>query len=213
MARELADLRQRVSTPNPTKNKTDIVKLDVSAYGGEDDGRFHLNRRFCEVDIAVEARQLSTDLARTRFLLSKLMGEGKEVGARQTRWRRLLLPDHGDDEACPAGRQDRMSMLEYIQKVRHLKSCITTRPMDMTTQVHVFVSGMNAGYQRFYLTRKTSDTLEEAFATALREDYGVTAFQAFDISRSPAPEPEPVLMEIDVIQHYDGYRGATCTTR
>ncbi|KAG2770366.1 hypothetical protein PC116_g22165 [Phytophthora cactorum] len=106
-----------------------------------------------------------------------------------------------------------MSMLEYIQKVRHLKSCITTRPMDMTTQVHVFVSGMNAGYQRFYLTRKTPDTLEEAFATALREDYGVTAFQAFDISRSPAPEPEPVLMEIDVIQHYDGYRGATCTTR
>ncbi|KAG2786035.1 hypothetical protein PC129_g10803 [Phytophthora cactorum] len=53
MARELADLRQRVLTPTLTRNKTDSVKLDVSAYSGE--GRLHLNRWFCEVDIAVEA--------------------------------------------------------------------------------------------------------------------------------------------------------------
>ncbi|KAE9038964.1 hypothetical protein PR001_g7726 [Phytophthora rubi] len=74
-------------------------------------------------------------------------------------------------------------MLEYIQQARHLVSCITTHPIDMATQVHVFVSGMNAGYQRFYLTRKVPMTLEEAFATALREDYSVTASQAFDVSR------------------------------
>ncbi|KAG2763902.1 hypothetical protein PC129_g21850 [Phytophthora cactorum] len=78
MARELADLRRRVSTPTPAKNKTDIVKLDVSSYSGEGDGRLHLNRWFGEVDIAIEARQLSTELARTRFLLSKLTGKAKE---------------------------------------------------------------------------------------------------------------------------------------
>ncbi|KAG3005457.1 hypothetical protein PC121_g11492 [Phytophthora cactorum] len=78
MARELADLRQRVSTPTPTKNKTDTVKLYVSSYSGGGGGRLHLNRWFCEVDIAIEARQLSTKLARTRFLLSKLMGKVKE---------------------------------------------------------------------------------------------------------------------------------------
>ncbi|KAG6623849.1 polyprotein [Phytophthora cinnamomi] len=77
MARELADLRQRATTPTSTKNKTDIVKLDVSTYIGEGKGRLHLNRWFCEVDIAIEARQLSTELARTRFLLSKLAGKAK----------------------------------------------------------------------------------------------------------------------------------------
>ncbi|OWZ06965.1 polyprotein [Phytophthora megakarya] len=77
MVRELANLRQRVSPPTQTKNKSDIVKLDVSTYSGEGEGRLHLNRFFCEVDIAVEARQISTELARTRFL-SKLGGKAKE---------------------------------------------------------------------------------------------------------------------------------------
>ncbi|KAG4038770.1 hypothetical protein PC123_g25668 [Phytophthora cactorum] len=92
-----------------------------------------------------------------------------------------------------------MSMLEYIQRTRHLISCITTHPVDMATQVHVFVSDMSAGYQRFYLTWKTPSTLEEAFAVALREDYSMTASQAFDVSRAPASEPEPEPMEIDAI--------------
>ncbi|KAG3196124.1 hypothetical protein PC128_g7910 [Phytophthora cactorum] len=78
MARELADLRQRVSTPTQTKNKTDIVKLDVSTYRGEGDGRLHLNLWFGEVDIAIEARQLAIELVCTRFLLSKLTGKAKE---------------------------------------------------------------------------------------------------------------------------------------
>uniref|UniRef100_H3H6H2 Uncharacterized protein n=1 Tax=Phytophthora ramorum TaxID=164328 RepID=H3H6H2_PHYRM len=78
LTRELADLRRRATTPTPSKNKTDIVKLDVSTYSGEGKTRLHLNRWFCEVDIAIEARQLSTELARTRFLLSKLSGKAKE---------------------------------------------------------------------------------------------------------------------------------------
>ncbi|ETI54389.1 hypothetical protein F443_02779 [Phytophthora nicotianae P1569] len=78
MARELADLRQQVSTPAQIKNKTNIVKLDVSTYSGEGESRLHLKRWFCEVDIAIEARQLSTELARTCFLLSKLTGKAKD---------------------------------------------------------------------------------------------------------------------------------------
>ncbi|KAG6623240.1 putative Polyprotein [Phytophthora cinnamomi] len=229
MARELADLRQRATTLTSTKNKTDIVKLDVSTYSGEGKGRLHLNRWFCEVDIAIEARQLSTELARTRFLLSKLAGNAKEwalgklvadascfptMASMKADLRLAFEPPQ--DESVQRStflslKQGHMSMLEYIQRARHLVSCITSHPVDMATQVHVFISGMNAGYQRFYLTRKTPSTLEEAFAVALREDYSVTASQAFDVSRDPAPEPEP--MEVDAIQHYGGRRGPTSSSR
>ncbi|OWY91880.1 polyprotein [Phytophthora megakarya] len=92
-----------------------------------------------------------------------------------------------------------MSLLEYIHRSRRLVSCITIHPVDMATQVHVFISGMNAGYQRFYLTRKTPSTLEEAFAVALREDYSVTASQAFDVSRPLVNEPEPEPMEVGAL--------------
>ncbi|KAG3204803.1 hypothetical protein PC128_g1690 [Phytophthora cactorum] len=230
MAREFADLRQRVSTPTPATNNTDIVKLDVSSYSGEDDRRLHLNRWFCEVGIAIEARQLSIELARTRFLLSKLTGKAKEwalgklvadascfptMSAMNADLRLAFEPPQDERvqrSAFLSLKQGRMSMLEYIQRARHLISCITTHPVDMATQVHVFVSGMNAGYQRFYLTRKTPSTLEEVFAVALREDYSVTASQAFDVSRARAPEPEPEPMEIDAIQQFNDRRGATPST-
>ncbi|POM77248.1 Hypothetical protein PHPALM_5395 [Phytophthora palmivora] len=110
-------------------------------------------------------------------------------------------------------KQGHMSMLEYIQHARHLVSCLTANPMDMVTQIHVFISGMNAGYQRFYLTRKTPSTLEEAFAIALREDYSVTASQAFDVSRPITHGPEPEPMEVDAIPHYGGRREPTSSTR
>ncbi|KAG3068883.1 hypothetical protein PI125_g23328 [Phytophthora idaei] len=163
MARELADLRQRVSTPTLTKNKTDIIKLDVSACNGEGDGFLHLNRWFCEVDIAVEARQLSTELARTPFLLSKLTGKAKEwalgklvvdascfptMEAMKADLRLAVEPPQDETvqrSAFLSLKQGCMSMLEYISRARHLISCITTFPVEMATQVHVFVSGMNAG--------------------------------------------------------------------
>jgi hypothetical protein len=73
-------------------------------------------------------------------------------------------------------------MRDYIQHALHLVSCTVANPIDMMTQVHVFVTGMNAGFQCFYSTRKPAATLEEAFATELREDYSVTASRAFPTS-------------------------------
>ncbi|GMF39318.1 unnamed protein product [Phytophthora fragariaefolia] len=83
----------------------------------------------------------------------------------------------------------------------------------MATQVHVFVSGMNAGYQRFYLTRKTPSTLEEAFTVALPEDYSVSASHAFDASRPLVHDPEPEPMEVDTIQSYRLRREPTSPSR
>lgn len=75
----------------------------------------------------------------------------------------------------------RSSMLDYIQRTRHLASRIVKSHIDVVTQVHIFVACMNAGHQCFYLTRKPPGSLEDAFADALREDYNVTASQAFQV--------------------------------
>uniref|UniRef100_H3H969 Retrotransposon gag domain-containing protein n=2 Tax=Phytophthora ramorum TaxID=164328 RepID=H3H969_PHYRM len=140
LTRELADLRRRATTPTPSKNKTDIVKLDVSTYSGEGKTRLHLNRWFCEVDIAIEARQLSTELARTRFLLSKLSGKAKEwalgrlvadascfptMAAMQADLRLAFEPPQDESvqrSAFLSLKQGRLTMLEYIQRARHLAS-------------------------------------------------------------------------------------------
>ena len=70
-------------------------------------------------------------------------------------------------------RQGKMSMRDYVQMAQHLASCITTHPMDMYTQVNVFVDGMREGQTRLSLERAEPATLEEAFAIALREDFRV----------------------------------------
>jgi hypothetical protein len=224
MARELADARRQALTPaQPKMNKADIVKLDVSSYNGEGVKRMALNRWFCEIDMAVAARQLTTEFARTNFLMSKLAGKAKEwaLGRRVADPSCFMTMEEVKDDLRLAFeppqdevqqrtaflnlKQGKLSMRDYIQHARHLVSCIVDNPIDMTTQVHVFVTGMNAGFQRFYLTRKPAATLEEAFATALREDYSVTASRAFPTSRA-FDANEAVPMEIDAIESNSPHR-------
>ncbi|POM58419.1 LOW QUALITY PROTEIN: Hypothetical protein PHPALM_36932 [Phytophthora palmivora] len=220
MVLELADEGQRVSTPTSTKSKTDIG-----------DKRLHLNWWFCEVDIAIEARHLSTELARTRFLLSTLGGKAKEWALGKlvadascfptmesmTADLRVAFEPPQDESTQRSAflslKQGHKTLLEYIQHARPLVPCLATNPMDMVIQIHVVISRMNAGYQRFYLTRKTPSALEEAFAIALREDYSVTASQAFDVSRPIMHGPEPEPMEVDAIQYNCGRREPTASTR
>ena len=70
-------------------------------------------------------------------------------------------------------RQGKMTMRDYVQ-ARHLASCIITFPMDMYTQMNVFVDAIREGQNRLSLERAESATLEEAFSIALREDFRVT---------------------------------------
>ncbi|KAE9268496.1 hypothetical protein PF008_g31104 [Phytophthora fragariae] len=91
-----------------------------------------------------------------------------------------------------------MSMRDYVQKTRHLVSYIVTHPIDVASQVHVFIFGMREGMTRYCLTRAKPSTLEAAFALALREDYTVASSYARALTpdaRASAPEP----MEIDAI--------------
>jgi hypothetical protein len=182
-----------------------------------------LNRWFCEIDMAVAARQLTTEFARTNFLMSKLAGKTKEwaLGRRVADPSCFMTMDEVKDDLRLAFeppqdevqqrtaflnlKQGKLSMRDYIQHARHLVSCIVDNPIDMTTQVHVFMTGMNAGFQHFYLTREPATTLEAGFATALREDNSVTAPRAFPTSRA-FDVNEAVPMEIDAIELNSSHR-------
>ena len=145
------------------------------------------------MDIAIQALQLTSEFARTHFLLSTLTVKAKELSLDKLVADPWCFPDlkaleedlhlgfeSPQDErhhrsAFLALKQGRQSMLDYIQRARHLASCIVTDPIDTVTQVYVFVTGMNAGHQRFYLTRKPPSSLEEAFTIALCDDFSVMA--------------------------------------
>ncbi|KAE9323259.1 hypothetical protein PF008_g17405 [Phytophthora fragariae] len=90
-------------------------------------------------------------------------------------------------------------MRNYVQKTRHLASCIVTKPIDMASQVHVFVFGIREGMTRYCLTRAEPTILEKAFALALRGDYVVTSSYARQMpAEVPSSGPEP--MEIDAAE-------------
>ncbi|GMG15543.1 unnamed protein product [Phytophthora fragariaefolia] len=92
-----------------------------------------------------------------------------------------------------------MSMRDYVQKARHLVSCIVTNPIDVAFQVHVFIFGMREGMTRYCQTQAEPATLDAAFALALREDYTVAPSYARVLTpdvRVSTPEP----MEIDAIE-------------
>ncbi|KAE9354373.1 hypothetical protein PF008_g4559 [Phytophthora fragariae] len=102
-------------------------------------------------------------------------------------------------------------MRDYVQKTRHLVSCIVTNPIDVASQVHVFIFGMREGMTRYCLTRAEPSTLEAAFALALREAYTVASSYARALTpdaRASAPDP----VDIDAIEA-ESRSKATSTAR
>ena len=97
-------------------------------------------------------------------------------------------------------RQGKIPMRDYVQTARHLASCIITHPMDMYTQVNVFMDGMREGQTRLPLERAEPATLEEAFSIALREDFRITKAYTKPSIVTVARYSVAEFMEIDVIE-------------
>ncbi|KAF1316914.1 reverse transcriptase, partial [Globisporangium splendens] len=68
-------------------------------------------------------------------------------------------------------RQDKRDLHAYIQHARYLVSSIVSEPIDMATQVATFMKGLVDGPVKTCLFREYPETLEQAIALALQEDF------------------------------------------
>ncbi|KAF1319498.1 Pol protein, partial [Globisporangium splendens] len=163
------------------------VRLEVAKYGGGDNEP--LLRWFVEINAAIRSGQIYDPEQQVDFAMSKLAGRAKSwaFGRR--------MADHGcfstlsefkgDIRAAfepPKSefrtrtefleiRQDKRDLHAYIQHVRYLVSSIVSEPIDMATQVATFMKGLTDGHIKTYLFREYPETLEQAIALALQEDF------------------------------------------
>ncbi|KAF1321807.1 hypothetical protein FI667_g11753, partial [Globisporangium splendens] len=143
------------------------VKLDVAKYGGGD--KEPLLRWFVEIA--------------QRFALAKSWAFGRRMADHhcfstlaefKSDIRAAFEPPKSEFRTRTEFleiRQDRRDLHAYIQHTRYLVSSIVSEPIGMATQVATSMKGLTDGLVKTYLFREYPETLEQAIALALQEDF------------------------------------------
>lgn len=167
--------------------KREPLKLSVSKYsGGADEA---LLRWFVELETAMEARVIASEQNKVAFAMSCLDGKAKTWAYGLKMHDANCFPTYeGFKKALRNAYEPpkcefraRLSFLRlhqgknnlqwYTQRARYLVSSIVEDPVDMKTQVAIFLAGLNDGPIKTQLFREYPETLEEAISRSLQEDF------------------------------------------
>ncbi|KAJ0397495.1 hypothetical protein P43SY_009302 [Pythium insidiosum] len=217
MAVELTDARAQAQQTLARPPRVDPIKIDTTKYSGDE--KLPLRRWFCELDEAIEARQIVVTEQQVRYALSQLAGRAKSwafglktsdrecfpsLDVFKSKLSATFEPPQSEFRMRAeflSTRQGNLDLHGYIQKMRYLSSCVIGNPMDMSTQVTTFMTGLRDGPVKTQLFRVYPETLEEAFAVALGEDYNARQARSYGSRSRPSPEmPDAEPMDLSVVQ-------------
>lgn len=215
MAVELADARARAS-----RTLAHPLKIDIERYCGDE--KTPLRRWFCELDEAIAARQIFDEDQQVRYAMSQLAGKAKSWAYSLRSSDRECFPNLNDFKKklqstfeppqsefriraeFLGARQGSMDLHAYVQRMRYLASCVVGKPVDMSTQVTTFMTGLRDGPAKTQLFRSYPETLEEAFSIALNEDFNARQARGHGSRARPSLElsdPEP--MDLSVVRQFN----------
>ncbi|KAF1336548.1 reverse transcriptase, partial [Globisporangium splendens] len=204
MHHEIMSSRKQVATP-VSSLRTVPLKLDVSPYrGGENEP---LSRWFVELDAAITARQLRDPSQQVLFAMSNLAGRAKSWAYSKrladlncfpsydhfkTELKKAFEPPQSEFRARAEFlklRQGRFDLHSYAQRARYLVSSIVDEPIDVSTQVVTFMTGLDDGPIRNQLFREYPKTLDEAIERAMQEEFSIKQAKFHGFAPRPMRQP------------------------
>jgi len=183
------------------------VKLDPSVYKGTEGENLRL--WFLEVETAIEARMITDPRLQMAFAMSflgerpKAWAYGKKLVENDTfatyndlkvGLEMAFQPPRSEFRSRAKFlhlRQGKRSLHSYVQEVRLLIASITGEPVDVQTQISVFLNGLEPGPIRTQLFREQHATLEETIQSALNEDFSLRQSKLYNGHQGGYPKPFP----------------------
>lgn len=178
--------QQRVAAD---KKRRTPLKVDVAKYRGNENES--LLRWLVEMDAAIHARCIEDEGDKVVFTMSNLGGRAKTwaygrrlADARCFSTYSVLKSELRDAFEPPKSefraraeflniKQGKRDLSAYCQYARYLVSCIVADPVDESTKVVAFMTGLVDGPVKTYLFREYPQTLEDAITYALQEDFSL----------------------------------------
>ena len=197
----LRQQQQATTAASARPRRPEPLKIEVSKFKAVEGDS--LARWIVELDDAIEARRIDDDAMRVTFAISNLGGRAKTwaLGLKlhdpfcfgsldefKAKLKRTFEPPRAEFRARAEFldlKQGKRDIHAYAEHTRYLVSCIVSKPVDEQTQITSFIKGLADGPVKTYLFRLELETLDDAIAIALQEDFSLQ--QAFVHSSAYRP--------------------------